>query len=165
MTYEELRGEIQDANLVLVGLGEELSGDMEDFYRGLAGLLHKKDYFIVTLLDREGPERAGLIPEQITAPFSQGEDEAAWDRYLHWLGFTLNQKLCVLEMGVGFEKPEVIRFPFERTSYFNRKSRYIRVNERFPQLSGEIADRGISIREDPVVFLRADKEERDDCDN
>ena len=31
MTYEELREEIKEANLVLVGLGEELSGASEVF--------------------------------------------------------------------------------------------------------------------------------------
>lgn len=168
MTYEELQSEIHNANLVLVGLGEELSGNLDGFYRELGVLLQKKDYFIVTLLDRAGPERAGFIPEQITAPFSEGEDRESWQRYLHWLGFTLNQKLCVLELGVGFAKPDVIRFPFERTSYFNQKSRYIRVNETFPQLSEEIADRGISVRENPAVFLqagRAGKEEHNDCNN
>jgi len=153
MTLEELRAEVQSANLVLVGLGERLSGDLDSFYQELSKLLHGKDYFIVTLLDREGLEKAGISSEQITAPFSEGEASDSWDKYLHWLGFTLNQKLCVLELGVGFKYPDVIRFPFEKTSYFNQKSRYIRVNETFPQLSAEIADRGVSIKKNPVAFF------------
>ncbi|MBS6396737.1 MAG: hypothetical protein KH452_06255 [Clostridiales bacterium] len=153
MTFDELRTEIKAANLVLVGIGEDLHGDMDGFYRSLAGLLDKKDYFVVTLQDREGLVQAGIFGEQITAPFSEGEPQESWDKYLHWLSFTLHQKLCVLELGVGFLKPEVIRFPFEKTSYFNQKSRYIRINETFPQLSAEIADRGISIKENPVDFL------------
>lgn len=153
MTLEELKNEVQNANLVLVGLGEALSGNTERFYQKLHELLQNKDYFIVTLQDRAGLEAAGLLPEQITAPFSEGEAPQSWDKYLHWLSFTLNQKLCVLELGVGFKNPDVIRFPFERTSYFNQKSRYIRINETFPQLSAEIADRGVSIKRNPVEFF------------
>ena len=59
MTLEEIRQEVQNASLVLVGLGEELKGDLTAFYRELAGLLEHKDYFIVTLKDREGLEAAG----------------------------------------------------------------------------------------------------------
>lgn len=153
MTLEELKLEIKESNLVLVGIGEDIKDKREILYQSLAELLLKKDYYIVSLQDRAGLELAGLIPEQITAPMDEGEDPKTWEKYLHWLGFTLNQKLCVLELGVGFKYPDLIRFPFEKVSYFNQKSRYIRMNEKFPQLSAEIADRGISIKEDPVVFF------------
>ena len=86
-------------------------------------------------------------------PLQKGEDAVSWDRYLNWLGFTLNQNLCILELGVGFLRPEVIRFPFEKTCYFNQKSRYIRVHDRFWQLSAEIADRGVSVGQPPAVFF------------
>lgn len=157
MTLEELKAEVQGASLVLVGIGEEVSENREGFYEELAKLLKNKDYFVVTLQDREGLERAGLSSEQITAPLEEGESDESWEKYMHWLGFTLNQKLCVLELGAGFKRPEVIRFPFEKVSYFNQKSRYIRINERFPQLSAEIADRGISIKCDPAAFFAGDK--------
>ena len=155
MTFEEIKQTVQESNLVLVGLGEGLTGELDVFYRELAAMLTRKDYYIVTLKDRKGLEEAGLIPEQITAPFSEGEDEGTWEKYLHWLSFTLNQKLCVLELGVGFKNPDVIRFPFEKVAYFNQKSKYIRMNDKFPQLSTEIADRGISIKENPVEFFTA----------
>lgn len=156
MTFKELKTEVQEANLVLVGIGEEISGNLSDFYKNLAALLEKKDYFIVTLQDRGGLETAGMASGQITAPFSEGEAQESWEKYLHWLGFTLNQKLCILELGVGFRNPDVIRFPFEKTCYFNQKSRYIRMNETFPQLSAEIAERGVSIKRNPVDFFTED---------
>ena len=62
------------------------------------------------------------MEERIAAPLQEGEDSKSFERYLHWLGFTLNQKLCILELGVGFVQPQVIRFPFEKTCYFNQKS-------------------------------------------
>ncbi|OUP16205.1 hypothetical protein B5F29_14880 [Lachnoclostridium sp. An196] len=159
MTYTELCREVRGANLVLVGIGEDLEGDLDGFYRSLSELLQKKDYFIVTLKDRDSLEKAGLFSEQITAPLQKGEDAVSWDRYLNWLGFTLNQNLCILELGVGFLRPEVIRFPFEKTCYFNQKSRYIRVHDRFWQLSAEIADRGVSVGQPPAVFFTEGREE------
>ena len=99
MTYTELCREVRGANLVLVGIGEDLEGDLDGFYRSLSELLQKKDYFIVTLKDRDSLEKAGLFSEQITAPLQKGEDAVSWDRYLNWLGFTLNQNLCILELG------------------------------------------------------------------
>lgn len=153
MTYEEIKAEVKDASLVLVGLGEELSGDMSGFYEALAELLEHKDYFIVTLKDRAGLEQAGLLKDQIAAPVEEPDNQESWDKYLHWLSFTLNQKLCVLELGVGFAHPNLIRFPFEKTVYFNKKARYIRVSEKFPQLSAEIADRGEAVKEDPVTLF------------
>ena len=74
----------------------------------------------MTLKDREGLEAAGLAPEQITAPLVDPEGHESWEKYLHWLSFTLNQKLCVLELGVGFAHPQLVRFPFEKTAYFNK---------------------------------------------
>ena len=153
VTYEKIKEEIKDASLVLVGLGEELTGELSGFYKELAELLKNKDYFIVTLKDREGLEKAGLQKDQITAPVEEPDNQESWDQYLHWLSFTLNQKLCVLELGVGFAHPNLIRFPFEKTVYFNKKARYIRVSEKFPQLSAEIADRGSAIKENPVTLL------------
>lgn len=153
MTLKEVQQEIQDASLVLVGIGEEIADQADELYKSLAKVLYKKDYFIVSLKDRESLERAGIEARQITAPFSEGEAKESWEEYLHWLSFTLNQKLCILELGVGFLKPDLIRFPFEKTSYFNQKSKFIRINERFPQLTEEIADRGVSIQKNPIEFF------------
>ena len=153
MTYEEIKEEVKDASLVLVGLGEDLTGDLTGFYDALAELLKYKDYFIVTLKDRKGLEQAGISKEQITAPLEEPDNQESWDKYLHWLSFTLNQKLCVLELGVGLAYPQLIRFPFEKTAYFNKKACYIRVSGKFPQLSAEIADRGEAVKEDPVTLF------------
>ena len=157
MTYKQLKEEIRSANLILTGLGEDLSGDLEAFYERLADLLKGKDYYIITLQDKAGLTKAGLLPERITAPCQEDEPADSWDRYMHWLGFTLNQKLCVLELGVGFARPELIRFPFEKTCYFNRKSRLVRIHEKFPQLPVGSVGRGISIKKNPVGFFIEDR--------
>lgn len=77
-----------------------------------------------------------------------------WSHYTKWLSCTLNRKLCVLELGVGFRFPQVIRFPFEKAAVYNQKACLIRVNSKFPQLPEEMAQRGVSVRETPEVFLK-----------
>lgn len=76
-----------------------------------------------------------------------------WNHYQRWLSCTLNRKLCILELGAGFEYPQVVRWPFEKVTVYNRKSHLIRVGTRFPQIPEEIADRGISISQSPIQFL------------
>ena len=82
----------------------------------------------------------------------EGETEQC---YLKWLQGTLNKKLCILELGVDFTFPQVIRFPFEKTAFYNKKATFVRVNSRFPQLEAELAAEGraISIAESPVEIL------------
>lgn len=77
-----------------------------------------------------------------------------WKAYTAWLTTTLNRKLTVLELGVGFKLPSVIRWPFEKTVYFNKKSKLYRINETFAQKTGEIAERTVSVAENSVEFLR-----------
>ena len=78
-----------------------------------------------------------------------------WEHYKKWLTATLNKKLCILELGVDFTFPQVIRFPFEKTAFYNKKATFVRVNSRFPQLEAELAAEGraISLAEPPVVML------------
>lgn len=76
-----------------------------------------------------------------------------WKLYQKWLSGTLNRKLCILELGVGMQHPGVIRFPFEKIAYYNRKADFIRVNESLYQLPAELKERGISVRESAADFL------------
>ncbi len=78
-----------------------------------------------------------------------------WEHYKKWLTATLNKKLCILELGVDFTFPQIIRFPFEKTAFYNKKATFARVNSRFPQLEAELAAEGraISVAESPVEML------------
>lgn len=78
-----------------------------------------------------------------------------WDRYMKWLQGTMNRRLCVLELGVGMEYPGIIRWPFEKAAYFNQKAVFIRVHDKLYQLPEDIAERGISVKENAVTFLTA----------
>lgn len=76
-----------------------------------------------------------------------------WERYTRWLAGTLNRETLILELGVGFGNPGVIRFPFEKLVYFNQKAFLCRVNGRFPQIAKELEGRAEGVKEDSKIFL------------
>lgn len=78
----------------------------------------------------------------------------AWHHYTEWLGRTFGWELLILELGVGFSRPGVIRFPFEKTAFFNRRAFLCRINGRFPQTGEEISDRSASVAENSVEWIR-----------
>lgn len=77
-----------------------------------------------------------------------------WNLYMKWLQGSLNKKICVLELGVGMKYPTVIRWPFEKVTFINQKAKFTRVHEQLYQLTEDIKEKGISIKENPVDFLR-----------
>lgn len=91
---------------------------------------------------------------QITSPDYKEEGYLEqWQLYTKWLQRTLNRQLCILELGVGMQFPQVIRFPFEKVGFFNQKAQFFRVHSRLYQMTEELKDRGCSIAENPVDFL------------
>lgn len=77
-----------------------------------------------------------------------------WSVYMKWLQGSLNKNICVLELGVGMKYPTVIRWPFEKVTFINHKAKFARVHEQLYQLTEDIKEKGISIKENPVEFLR-----------
>ena len=78
-----------------------------------------------------------------------------WNRYMQWLSGTLNKKLLILELGVGFRHPGVVRFAFEKTAYFNQKARMYRVNQTFSQITEELQGKAISVPENSVEWMKS----------
>ena len=64
-----------------------------------------------------------------------------WQIYMKWLQGTLNKNLCVIEAGVGMKLPSVIRWPFEKTVFYNQKANMFRIHEKFYQVNEEVAER------------------------
>ncbi len=110
----------------------------------------------------------GEIPDDICphckAPLTGNTIEASpyieegylpqWERYMRWLGGTFNKDLVILELGVGFLRPGVIRFPFEKTAYFNQRSLMIRVNGKLSQITEELRERAEGIQEPSVAWVQ-----------
>ena len=76
-----------------------------------------------------------------------------WNLYRKWLQRTLNHRLLILELGVGMRFPTVIRWPFEKTAFFNQKAYFYRVNENLYQLTKELSGKGYGISKDAVAWL------------
>lgn len=170
---------VNEAEFVLVGIGEEFQAVSQEereekkekilsAYNRLAGLIGKKPYFVVTENRDDLIFQSELMEFFIVSPFGdenrQNSGEEQWNAYLNWLAATLGHRLCILELGVGFGAPQVIRWPFEKTAMFNQKSTLVRVNARFPQLTEETAGRGISIGENALEVFGAGERGGQDSD-
>jgi NAD-dependent SIR2 family protein deacetylase len=62
--------------------------------------------------------------------------EAERERYVDWLVSTNGKKLCILEFGIGFNTPVVIRWPFERLVFAHDNAHLFRVNRGYKEWEG-----------------------------
>ena len=161
-TEKDLMGKLETAEMVLVGTGEEFEAEssqdiLSKAYEKLAQLLAGKNYFVITTGKDDLIMQSGLKVDRIVQPllFEEDSDQMPpmWDKYTKWLQGTLNRNVLKLELGVGLKYPGVIRFPFEKAAYFNKKADFIRVHGRLYQMTEELGDKGISIAQNAVAFL------------
>ena len=140
---------------ILIGIGGEWKKskreDICEAYDLLAKCLEGRDYFIVTTNTDAEIFRSRLDASRITAPCGN----ETWMAYTRWLTGTVNRPLLVLELGEGFKTPTVIRWPFEKTVRFNKKSCFYRVNAKFAQLAEETDERSVSVAENSVDWVSA----------
>lgn len=76
-----------------------------------------------------------------------------WNQYTKWLQRTLNRQLVLLELGVDFSVPTVIRWPFEKIAMINYKASLYRINKKLPQLPEEMKDKGFSINDNSFDYI------------
>lgn len=85
--------------------------------------------------------------------------DKAWyqanDRYDAFLPKTKNGNIAFLELGVGFNTPGIIRYPFEQMTYKNPNATLIRMNRDYPMGMKENKQRTISFDEDVFQTLTA----------
>ena len=98
----------------------------------------------------------------MTVAFRMREDYGQWaDRYQKWIGGIGDKKLTVMEFGVGFNTPGVIRRPFEYLVYSHDNVLFVRVNRSYrdyantghPQIPPEIKGKSISVNGDAADFI------------
>ena len=89
--------------------------------------------------------------------------EASLERYRSFLNRSEAGSICIIEMGVGFNSPGVIRVPFERITGERDNARFFRITVDYPDSEEEIAypeiprpiaDKSISINEDAGKVIR-----------
>ncbi|MBQ8712205.1 MAG: Sir2 silent information regulator family NAD-dependent deacetylase [Prevotella sp.] len=79
------------------------------------------------------------------------EDEHWHKQAQHYQQFVekaYNKRLLLLEFGVGFNTPVIIRFPFERIAAQFPQATLVRFNRDYPQLTTEGVSRFLSFTED-----------------
>lgn len=59
-----------------------------------------------------------------------------------------DKKVLLLEFGVGFNTPGIIRFPFERLTFIHDNFKLIRFNDKYRMVPDEIKNRSISVSDD-----------------
>lgn len=62
------------------------------------------------------------------------------DRYIEFVQSAADCRLCIIELGVGFNTPAVIRWPFERITYQYPQSLLFRVNRGYKERRGDRGD-------------------------
>lgn len=70
------------------------------------------------------------------------------NNYEAFINNNINKKMVLLELGVGFNTPGIIRFPFETLAYKYDNITLIRINDRYSDVAFELKDQVISIKED-----------------
>lgn len=76
------------------------------------------------------------------------------EKYNDILEKAKNKKLVLLEIGVGFNTPGIIRFPFEQMTYNNINTTLIRINKEYPQTMLEIENKTITFDEDTNKIIK-----------
>ena len=66
------------------------------------------------------------------------------DNYVEFITKYADKSIVFLELGVGFNTPVIIRFPFEQMTQSFEKADLIRVNQMHPEISSALGAKGFS---------------------
>ena len=84
------------------------------------------------------------------------QDEA-WDNassnYKSFIKEIEGKKVVFMELGVGFNTPGIIRYPFEQMTYVNPDATIIRLNKDYPDGANENKDKTIAFDEDMMEVI------------
>ncbi len=128
---------------------------------------HQKAYDAVELFRQMERERKnGRIPTELVPKcpvcggpmamnlrvddhFVQDEDwHAAEDRFSQFLSECVGRKTVLLELGVGFNTPTIIRFPFEKMARENESILLVRLSRSKAMVPASLGNRAIGISAD-----------------
>jgi NAD-dependent SIR2 family protein deacetylase len=74
-------------------------------------------------------------------------------KYEDFLEKSEGSKILLIEIGVGYNTPGIIKFPFEQMVYNNSNTTMIRINKDYPLSRVEIKHRTISFDEDVMKIV------------
>lgn len=73
--------------------------------------------------------------------------------YQNFVDKTRNKKLVLLEIGIGYNTPAIIKYPFEQMTYTNKNTHLIRINKDYAICPDDIARKTILFDEDILKIL------------
>ena len=76
------------------------------------------------------------------------------ERYKEFLKEAENKNVVLLEIGVGFNTPGIIRYPFEQMVKANDKIRLIRINKDYPMPMLDIRNKTVSFDENANKVIK-----------
>ncbi len=76
------------------------------------------------------------------------------NNYEKFINDNKNKKLLLIELGVGFNTPSIIRFPFEEMCFNFNDTKLIRVNDRYLDMAWEIKDKAIMVNDSCDNFIK-----------
>jgi len=91
---------------------------------------------------------------RIDANFIENADwKKTRERYVNFIQQSLGKQFVLLELGVGFNTPGIIRWPMEQIAMNYEKSALIRVNKEHVQPTYDIQDKSLLIENDITEFI------------
>lgn len=128
--------------------------DDEELVRDM--LRQTKDCMIPSELVPKCPVCGGEMDVNVRKDQYFIQDEA-WDEacsnYRSFLKEIQNKKVVFLELGVGFNTPTIIRYPFEQMAYVNSNATIIRLNRNYPDGATENENKTITFEEDMMEVI------------
>lgn len=157
-----IRDDIQTFDGILFGFGTELfkkkNEDINEVLNKLSEYLNHKNYFIISSIKDDTLRRSDLNQKRIVCPYLSDTDKETedkqWELYNKWLSGTLAKKLLVIELGEGFNNPNLIKWPFERVVMINEKAHFYRIHSMFYQIPPEIKEKSVTFKYDSYEILK-----------
>lgn len=75
------------------------------------------------------------------------------DCFLFYTINVKNKKLVLMELGVGFNTPGIIRFPFEQLALMNHNIMLIRINDKYIDTIYALQNQVICLKEDCALAI------------
>lgn len=77
--------------------------------------------------------------------------------YVDFINQSVQGKLLLLELGIGFNTPSIIRWPFEGIAKEHPSAKLIRINMNYPEVPKEIENKSLSFSQDITETIEAIK--------
>lgn len=102
------------------------------------------------------PKCKGLMMPhlRIDHHFIETEQVIQSKAYTKFINNAYNHKSVYLELGVGYNTPSIIRYPFEDMVYDDEETQLVRINTEHPEIPSEINHRAVGINCDINELLK-----------